>query len=172
MTSLGSSSAGFNAAAGAATSLIEQFLDPYRSFNFFIEIEGILIGGFSECTGLQVETEFFEYHEGGVNNYRHHFAGATKYPPLLLKHGLTLVDELWLWHQDIVVRGNIRRRNGTIYLLNKQNLPVLWWDFREAFPYKWSGPELRADASTVAFESVELVHRGLSRPRRRPSLFR
>jgi hypothetical protein len=41
---------------------------------------------------------------------------------------------------------------------------VIWWDFKEAFPVKWTGPELRADSGNVAFESIELAHRGLSRP--------
>ncbi len=158
-------SPGLNAAFSLATNLAGVRADPYQVFSFFVEIEGILAGGFSECTGLQVETEFYEYREGGQNEYVHHFAGATKYPPLILKHGLTPIDGLWVWHQDIVSEGKIERRNGTIYLLNRQRLPVIWWDFKEAFPYKWTGPELRADSGDVAVESVELVHRGLSRPR-------
>lgn len=158
-------SPGLNAAFSLATNLVGVRADPYQVFSFFVEIEGILAGGFSECTGLQVETEFYEYREGGQNEYVHHFAGATKYPPLILKHGLTPIDGLWMWHQDIVSEGKIERRNGTIYLLNRQRLPVIWWDFKEAFPYKWTGPELRADSGDVAVESVELVHRGLSRPR-------
>lgn len=158
-------SLGLNAAFSLTTNLVGVRADPYQVFSFFVEIEGILAGGFSECTGLQVETEFYEYREGGQNEYVHHFAGATKYPPLILKHGLTPIDGLWMWHQDIVTQGKIERRNGTIYLLNRQRLPVIWWDFKEAFPYKWTGPELRADSGDVAVESVELVHRGLSRPR-------
>ena len=55
-------------------------------------------------------------------------------------------------------------KNGTIYLLDKQRIPVMWWDFKEAFPFKWTGPDLRADSGSVAVESVELAHRGLSRP--------
>jgi phage tail-like protein len=165
MTFIGNTPPGLNIATSASTNVTAQIIDPYRAFNFFIEIDGILAGGFSECSGLQVETEFMEYHEGGVNEYRHHFAGATKYPPLALKRGLSQIDELWAWHQDIVIDREVKRRNGTIYLLNEQRLPVVWWDFREAFPYRWTGPELRADANAVAFESLELVHRGLSRPR-------
>lgn len=156
-------SLGLNAALNLATNLLGVRVDPYQAFNFFVEIEGILAGGFSECTGLQVETEFHEYREGGVNEYAHHFAGPTKYPPLILKHGLTPIDGLWNWHQD-VIQGHIKRRNGTIYLLDKQKIPVLWWNFKSAFPYKWTGPDLRADSGNVAFESVELFHRGLSRP--------
>jgi len=137
--------------------------DPYQVFKFLVEIEGVLAGGFSECSGLQVETEYFDYREGGCNEYVHRFAGPTKYPPLALKHGLTLIPGLWNWHQE-VVQGEINRKNGTIYLLDKKGIPAMWWNFKEAFPYKWTGPELRASSSDVAFESVELLHHGLSRP--------
>src|SRR5262249_31302179 len=156
-------SLGLNAAFSLVTNLLGVRADPYQTFNFLVEIEGILAGGFSECTGLQVETEYIDYREGGLNEYAHRFAGPTKYPPLVLKHGLTQIDGLWSWHQD-VTQGNIKRRNGTIYLLDKQGLPVMWWDFKEAIPLKWTGPELRADSIGVAFESVELAHHGLSRP--------
>lgn len=156
---------GLNAAFSLATNLLGVRLDPYQTFNFMVEIEGILAGGFSECSGLQVEVEFEEYREGGQNEFTHRFAGATKYPPLILKHGLTQIDGLWAWHQDVASGETIKRRNGTIYLLDRKRIPVMWWDFREALPMKWTGPDLRADSGTVAIESVELAHRGLSRPR-------
>lgn len=154
---------GPNIAIAAASNLLGVRLDPYQVFNFFIEIEGILAGGFSECSGLQVETEVHEYAEGGQNEYVHRFRGRTKYPPLVLKHGLTVINGLWLWHKD-VLEGNVNRKNGTIYLLDRRRIPVLWWDFKQAFPTKWTGPELRANSGDVAFESIELAHQGLSRP--------
>ncbi|HKQ79336.1 MAG TPA: phage tail protein [Blastocatellia bacterium] len=162
-------SLGLNSGFSLAGNLLGVRVDPYQAFNFVIEIEGILTGGFSECSGLQVETEFHDYREGGVNDFVHRFAGPTKYPPLTLKHGLTQIDGLWRWHQGVVssvAQGDkkIERRNGTIYLLDKKGFPVMWWDFKEAIPIKWTGPELRADSANVAFESVELAHRGLSRP--------
>jgi phage tail-like protein len=156
-------SLGLNAAFSLVTNLLGVRADPYQGFNFLVEIEGILAGGFSEVSGLSVETEFQDYREGGVNEYVHRFATGTKYPPLILKHGLTLIDGLWSWHQEIV-QGTITRRNGTIYLMNTQGIPVMWWDFLEAFPVKWTGPDLRASASQVAIESLELSHRGLSKP--------
>jgi phage tail-like protein len=156
-------SLGLNAAFSLVTNLLGVRLDPYQGFNFLIEIEGILAGGFSECSGLTVETEFFEFREGGVNGFVHKFPGPTKYPPLVLKHGLTQIDGLWSWHQDVTA-WDFERKNGTIYLLNKQSLPVMWWDFKEAYPTKYTGPDLRAESGAVAFESVELTHRGLSRP--------
>jgi phage tail-like protein len=160
---MGLPSINLNTAFAAVTNLLGVRADPYQAFNFMVEIEGILAGGFSECSGLQVETEFFDFREGGLNDYVHHFAGPTKYPPLVLKHGLTQIDGLWNWHQS-VTQWMILRKNGTIYLLDKQRVPVMYWNFKEAFPVKWTGPDFRADSASVAFESVELAHRGLSRP--------
>jgi phage tail-like protein len=137
--------------------------DPHPAFNFFIEVEGILTGGFTECSGLQVETKMESYSEGGLNEYDHAFRGRTTYPPLMLKHGLTMLDGLWGWHQD-VIQGEVTRKNGTIYLLNSMGIPVTWWNFKGGLPVKWTGPELRANSSEVAFESIELVHQGLGRP--------
>ncbi|MBW4631795.1 MAG: phage tail protein [Iphinoe sp. HA4291-MV1] len=158
-------SVGVNTAFTAATSAAGVSLDPFGAFNFLIEIEGILVGGFSECSGLQVETEYYDYREGGVNEYVHRFIGPTKYQPLILKHGLTFIDGLWKWHQEVskaIDTGKFKRRNGTIYLLNQQKIPMKYWNFKDAFPYKWTGPELKADSGNVAFESVELAHKGLS----------
>src|SRR5262245_22508455 len=117
----------FNDLSGRITNSLGVRTDPYQAFNFLIEIEGVFAGGFSECSGLQVETEYLDYREGGQNGFVHRFAGPTKYPPLMLKHGLTQIDSLWMWHQE-VVKENIIRQNGTIYLLDKQAVPVMWWD--------------------------------------------
>jgi phage tail-like protein len=155
---------GANIGVSIAAGLQGLRVDPYHSANFVVEIEGLIAGGFAECTGLQIEVETHEYREGGQNDFVHRFAGATRHPSLVLRHGLSPIDGVWGWLQDVAA-GDIRRRNGTIYLLNQQQAPVLWWNFREALPVKWTGPDLRADAAMVAFESLELAHRGLTRPR-------
>ncbi|HEV7859437.1 MAG TPA: phage tail protein [Pyrinomonadaceae bacterium] len=137
--------------------------DPYQSFNFMIEIDGIAAAGFAECSGLSAEVETFEYREGGVNDYTHRFAGAAKYPPLVLRRGMTDSHELWNWHLE-VAKGFVIRRNGTIHLLDGEGQPVKHWHFVRAYPVKWTGPELRAGTSSVAFESIELTHEGLISP--------
>ena len=155
---------GFNAAFSIATQLLGIRNDPYTGFNFLIEIEGLLVGGFTEVTGFQIETEVEDYREGGLNEYVHKLAGPTRYPSnLILKRGLTDIESLWSWHQD-VANGVIERKNGSIFLLDQRLLPAMWWNFAEAYPVKWDGPELRADSNTVAVESVELVHKGITKP--------
>jgi phage tail-like protein len=37
------------------------------------------------------------------------------------------------------------------------------WYIHQAFPTKWSGPELNATQNSVAVESLELAHQGLER---------
>lgn len=150
---------GLSRAAGSR----EMRVDLHLAHSFVVELEGLLAGGFSHISGLQVETESFEYREGGLNDHVHRFAGPARHPPLILKHGISAIDGLWNWHQDVVA-GVIERRNGTIYLLDAQQQPLMWWEIKAALPLKWTGPDLDASASAVAFESVELVHRGLSRP--------
>ena len=51
--------------------------DPYMSFNFFVEIEGLIVGAFTEVSGLQVETQVHDYQEGGQNEYVHRLPGPV-----------------------------------------------------------------------------------------------
>jgi phage tail-like protein len=131
--------------------------DPYMSFKFLVEIDGITVAGFSEVTGLQFETETETYEEGGVNDYVHILPKRTKRQNLILKHGITDKYDLWNWYQD-VVKGKFTRRNGSVILQDLDKNIKRRWEFFRAYPVKWTGPELKADSSTVAFESIELVH--------------
>lgn len=138
--------------------------EPYMAFNFLVEVEGLLTGGFMEVSGLESEIQTEEYREGGVNDYVHHFPTRIRYPNLVLSHGLTDSNALWNWYDD-AAKGNVRRKNGTIMLLDRQLLPVMWWNFKDAYPIRWVGPQLNAiDPSGFAIERLELVHHGLTKP--------
>lgn len=136
--------------------------DPYLNFRFLVEIQGLIVGGFSEVSGLQAETETEEITEGGVNDYVHKLPKITKYPNITLKRGITDSDALWNWHQD-VVNGIIMRKNGFIILLDSEGNEKWRWFFERAYPVQWTGPELRADSNTVAVESIELAHNGIKK---------
>jgi phage tail-like protein len=136
--------------------------DPYLSFNFLVEVEGLVAGGFREVSGLQAEVEVHDYREGGLNGFIHRLPGPARYPAnLVLKHGMTDDHGLWLWHRD-VRRGIIQRRNITVILLDSARQPVQHWHLERAYPVRWVGPELRADSNAVALESLEFVHCGFS----------
>ena len=135
--------------------------DPFLSFKFRVEINQLEVGGFSEVTGLQVEVEVFDYREGGLNDYIHKLAGPVRYPSnLILKHGLMDAEAIWQWEQQML-RGDIRRHNVSIILMNSAGQDKWRWEFQDAFPVKWSGPDLRASSAEIAIETLELAHRGL-----------
>jgi len=136
--------------------------DPYLGCNFMVEIEGLVAGGFNEVSGLQTEIEFYEYREGGLNEYTHKRAGPAKYPSnLVLKRGITDVRTLWNWYRQ-VAQGTIERKNLSVLLLDSTGQEKLRWNFENAYPVKWVGPNLKGSSSEVAAESVELAHRGLA----------
>lgn len=138
----------------------DRLPDPHLSLRFRVEINSLDVGGFSEVTGLQAEVELFDYREGGVNEFMHRLAGPVKYPAnLVLKHGLMDADRLWQWEQEML-QGNIRRSNVSIILLDAAGKDKWRWDFKEACPVRWSGPDLRAGTAEVALETLELTHRG------------
>ncbi|HYG80284.1 MAG TPA: phage tail protein [Pyrinomonadaceae bacterium] len=136
--------------------------DPYKVFRFLVEINGTLAGGFSEVTGLEVRTEVDEYREGGVNDYVHKIAKETRYPNLTLKRGITDVTDLWEWHQQIV-GGDIQRKTISVVLLDSLGEEKWRWVFRDAYPVKWNGTDLNATGNTVAVESVEFAHHGMTK---------
>jgi phage tail-like protein len=133
---------------------------PYTSFRFRVEIGGLAVAYVSDVGGLQVELETEPYEEGGVNNYVHKLPKRTKYQNITLKRGITDLDELWQWHEN-VVNGTIERRNGAIVLMDVAGNEKWRWDFSQAYPVKWTGPDLKSDSNTVAFETVELAHNGI-----------
>lgn len=150
------------AAAGNWTPGVRP-LDPWLTFNFAVEIEGLLVGGFSEVSGLESEIAFEEVREGGVNSFLRKVPGQTTYSNLVFKHGLTGISTLWDWYYN-TSQGLIQRKNGTIVLLDAQQTPVMWWNFRNALPVRWSGPTFDAARDEVGFETLELIHEGLTKP--------
>lgn len=155
---------GLNAGVSSLLGAAGQRLDPYLAINFVVEIEGLIVGGFTKVDGLDSTIETQDYYEGGRNDYVHKILKCATSSPLVLSHGLTDVDTLWQWHER-VRRGVIKRKNGTIMLLDAQRLPAMWWNFADALPVKWVGPSFDAAVDTqVAIERVELVHRGITKP--------
>jgi len=136
--------------------------DPYLSFRFLVEIQGLIVGGFSEVSGLQAETEIEEIREGGVNDYVYKLPKISKYPNITLKRGLTDSDILWKWHQDVVT-GKVKKTPVRIIVMDSEGNEKWRWEFIDAYPVKWTGPDLKADSSTVAVETLELAHRGIKK---------
>ena len=135
--------------------------DPYRTFNFRVEIDGLTVGSFSECTGLSSEGQAVEYREGtDIPLTVRKLVGLRTYMNLTLKRGYTQNSELWNWYRNIV-NGVQDRRNGAIILMDEERNDVMRWNFENGWINRIEGPTLNASGNEVALESVEIVHEGL-----------
>ena len=136
--------------------------DPYKNFNFRVEIDGIALAGFSECTGLRVEIDVIEYRDGSDPSTVRKLPGMSKVGDITLKRGITASKELYEW-LDSVRNGVANRKNGFIVLLDDARQPVVRWKFINAFPRKLEGPNLDAKGNDVAIETLTLCCEGLER---------
>jgi phage tail-like protein len=148
-------------------------LDPLPAYNFLITLldtsstfstlksaAGLVLGGFAECSGLESTLETFDYLEGGVNDRVHRFPTRLSYSNIVLKRGVGLSEDLWLWHQEFV-EGKGKRRDGLIILQSDLRVPVKIWTFSRGLPVKWSGPSFNARTSDIAIETLEIAHEKL-----------
>jgi len=136
--------------------------DPYRAFNFRIEIDNLTVGAFSECSGLSSDGDAVDYREGtDIPLNVRKLVGLRKYANIVLKRGYTQNTELWNWYTNIV-NGIPDRRNGTIILMDEARNDVLRWNIENAWINKIEGPSFKANGNEIAMESVELVHEGLT----------
>jgi phage tail-like protein len=139
-----------------------QRVDPYRNFNFLVELDGITQAGFSDCSGFGASTDPIEYREGGENKTPRKLPGLTKFSNITLKWGLTDSRELYDWYRD-VVNGKIQRKNGSIVVLDLEGNEKVRWNFLNAWPTKWDGPDFSAKGNDIAIDMLELVVEGTER---------
>lgn len=134
--------------------------DPFSSFNFLVVIDGVTTAGFSECTGINTETDPIEYRNGNEDITVRKLPGMKKFGNITLKRGFTTSKELWDWRKK-VMDGKTERKSGAIVLLNEARQTALRWNFREAWPRKLDAPSFNAKNNEVAIETLEIVCEGI-----------
>lgn len=135
---------------------------PLVTFRFEVEWGGTKIG-FTEVSGLDVETEVVEYRHGASPEHsKVKMPGQQKYSNLTLKRGSFQSDNEYFDWWNSVQLNTIERRDITIKLLNEEGDPAITWKVRNAWPTKIQSTGLKADGSEAAIETMELVHEGLT----------
>jgi phage tail-like protein len=136
--------------------------DPYRSYYFLVEIDGIARAGFQECSGLDSAQDAIEYREGNDPLTVRKLPGLVTYGNITLRWGVTDDTEIWEWRQQ-AASGRVARKNGSIVLLDDTGEEKMRWNFREGWPSRWTGPDFNATGNAVAVEALEIAHEGLQR---------
>lgn len=135
--------------------------DTYAGCRFYLQIEGINKAVFAELGGLQIETEIFEYAEGGNNGFIHRLPGPIRIGNITLKRGLSTSNELFEWYLRIVNGKLDERHNLSVLIYDAEGQELQRWNFLAAYPVRWVGPALDANSSPIAIETFELAHAGL-----------
>jgi len=126
--------------------------DPYRSFNFRVEIDGVKVGSFSEVSGLSSDGDIVEYRNGDDKKLHvTKLMGLRKVSNLTLKRGYSDNRELWSFRANIV-NGVADRRNGAIVLMDEQRNDVMRWEFEAGWIHKIDGPSFNAKGNEVGIE--------------------
>ena len=165
-------------AAGAPGAAAALRSDPVLNHNFVVSlldtsstlaaigsaalsaVSDVLLGGFAECSGLEMSMKVEEYNEGGNNGAVLKFPGRMSWGNLTFKKGVGSSSALWDWSYGFAI-GKGKRRDGLVVLLTELHVPNNIWYFRRGLPLKWSGPALNATQNGVAIESIEIAHEGL-----------
>jgi phage tail-like protein len=143
-----------------------QTRDPLVGFHYAIEVQGVVTGYFTECSGIGSEHEIIEHKivdEKGRELIQK-IPGRLKWENVTFKRGITENMDIWDW-RETVVQGQVddARRNGSIVMFNQSLEEVARWNFENAWPLKVSGPSMKADSNEFGIEELVLTHEGLYR---------
>jgi phage tail-like protein len=135
---------------------IGQRKDPFRGFNFRLELGTAAVAGFRECSGLSFTTDVVEYREGTDGPlHPRKLDGLKKFANISLKRGITDNKDLFKWYKT-VLDGVPERRDGAVVLQDEQHNDVVRWNFLNGWICKWEGPMMNATSNDVAIESIEI----------------
>jgi phage tail-like protein len=150
-------------AAAAAAGKSAQRADPYRAYNFTLQIGGQNEGYFTGCSGLGVRITPIKYREGGDGRTVHQLAGPVEYGEVTLKYGLTDSRELWDWLLT-ALSGNPTRKNVSLIMQGPDGVGErMRWNLTDAWACEWRGAPLDSMAKEIAIESLTLVYENIER---------
>ena len=136
--------------------MAQERIDPYRAFNYRVELSGTSVAGFSEVGGLSFDVDPVDYREGtDIPLHVRKLTGLRKFGNLTFKRGLTQDRQLWDWYRN-VLNGVPDRRDGAIVLQDEERNDVARWEFEGGWIAKWEGPGMNATGNEVALESIEI----------------
>jgi phage tail-like protein len=140
--------------------------DPLVGFHFSVEVQGVVTGYFTECTGLGSEHEVIEHNvvtEKGQEVVMK-IPGRLKWENIVLKRGITSNMDIWDWRKQ-VEDGQVAdaRHDGSITMFDQELNPVARWEFKRGWPLKVTGPQPKSDSNEIGVEELTIAHEYIAR---------
>jgi phage tail-like protein len=128
------------------------------AWRFYVQVDGIIYGEFTECSGLEASREVTPFNQGGSLTPIM-LPGRVSYSNIVLKRGI-ISSALWDWF-TAGNTGNLPEHRSLIILLaTTDGIPLYHWDVTGVYPVNWTGPQLSVDGNSLAVESLELARGG------------
>jgi phage tail-like protein len=149
--------------------------DPLKVFRFRIIIADFVRAGFTDVTGLEVETDVAEYREGGFNETVQKSAALSKFSDMSFKRGQLVGatrdgagDDFIKWMNQVFLvsrQGNETnyRRDFEIAQYNAGNVEVRRWRVFDAWckRLKVQG-DMNATGNENSIEEMTVTHEGFT----------
>jgi phage tail-like protein len=140
--------------------------DVVASYHFVLEVDGEVIGMFSELSGVSMEREVITSRESLPDGkmVMKKLPGQRQDGDLVLKRGKTEDEKLWDW-MDKVNEGKMSeaRKTGSVVLYDYEGGELLRYNFDKGWPSRVALGGLSAATNEVLIEECTIVHEGLSR---------
>ena len=136
---------------------------PLPSFYFKVSISNVGDISCSEISGLEVEYDVIEYRAGDSQIFtKTKMPGLLKTNEITLKKGIFKDDKaMWDWINKIKLN-TIQRESATVSLMDESGSIAKTWKIANVWPKKFTIEGFKADSNTPAFESLILVHEGVT----------
>ena len=133
---------------------------------FGLEIDQVEMAYFQSATGFSNETALIDDPVAlgnGVTVIRK-LPGQLTWGPLVLSRGVTSDMALWTWRKE-VIDGNTStmRRNVSLIMFNAAGEEMVRYNFEQAWPSKWTGPDVKSDDASVVIEQLEIQYESMER---------
>ena len=157
----------------AKFSVNAQRFDPYKNFKFRVRWDGRYVAGISKVGALKRTTEPIKHRDGGDPSTERKSPGQTKYEAITLERGVTHDTEFEKWANKVWNFGSglgsevsLRdfRKDIILEMYNEAGQLALAWKIFRCWPSEFQAvPELDANASEVAIQTLKLENEGFER---------
>ncbi len=147
--------------------------DPYKEFKFRVKWDGKYVAGISKVSALKRTTEVIDYREGGEPSAIRKLPGLTKFEPITLERGVThdpefeqWANKVWQFGAALGSESSLKdfRKDITIELYNEAGQLVIAYKVHRCWVSEFQAlPELDANTSSVAIQSITLQNEGWER---------
>lgn len=144
-------------AAQMAASALGLRGEIHNDFRFNVIVDDIYLFTFTEFTLPSLTMTPDKITEGGQNTFIHQLPTRVELGTIKLKHAITSEMSLLGWYMD-VMNGKIAKRQVDVELIAPMGYAAIVWNFRDAYPIKWTGPMLKSDATGITIDEIEMVY--------------